>query len=84
LRVVVAFWQLSPHPPESQAVRHRFLTTGLVTFNSPYTPFVDNSIMDSMMLRDEAARDRVRQALEFLDPRTNFLLFFPPSAPFPW
>ena len=24
--------------------------------------------MDSLMLRDEAARDRVRQALEFLDP----------------
>jgi hypothetical protein len=29
--------------------------------------------MDSLMLRDEAARDRVRQALEFLDPRTNLL-----------
>lgn len=25
--------------------------------------------MDSFMLRDEAARDRVRQAEEFLDPR---------------
>lgn len=25
--------------------------------------------MDSLMLRDEAARDRVRQAEEFLDPR---------------
>jgi hypothetical protein len=25
--------------------------------------------MDGLMLRDEAARDRVRQAEEFLDPR---------------
>ena len=33
--------------------------------------------MDTLMLqRDEATRDRVRQALEFLDPRTSRLLFF--------
>lgn len=32
--------------------------------------------MDNLMLRDEAARDRVRQALEFLDPRTSVLIFF--------
>lgn len=29
--------------------------------------------MDSFMLRDEAARDRVRQAEEFLDPRAYLL-----------
>jgi DNA replication licensing factor MCM3 len=30
--------------------------------------------MDTLMLqRDEATRDRVRQALEFLDPRTTVL-----------
>lgn len=28
--------------------------------------------MDSFMLRDEAARDRVRQAEEFLDPRSCY------------
>lgn len=27
--------------------------------------------MDGFMLRDEAARDRVRQAEEFLDPRAH-------------
>lgn len=32
--------------------------------------------MDTLMLqRDEATRDRVRQALEFLDPRTHNFLF---------
>jgi hypothetical protein len=29
--------------------------------------------MDGLMLRDEAARDRVRQAEEFLDPRAYLL-----------
>jgi hypothetical protein len=32
-----------------------------------------------MLQRDEATRDRVRQAIEFLDPRTNF--FVPLPAP---
>jgi hypothetical protein len=32
-----------------------------------------------MLQRDEATRDRVRQAIEFLDPRTN--LFVPLPAP---
>ena len=36
--------------------------------------------MDTLMLqRDEATRDRVRQAIEFLDPRMNFFLSL--SAP---
>ena len=36
--------------------------------------------MDQLMLRDDAAKDRVRQALEFLDPRTNFLFPHLPSG----
>lgn len=51
----------------------RPLSPGSLT---PTHTLVGNGIMDSWMLRDEAARDRVRQALEFLDPRRHFFLFF--------
>lgn len=38
--------------------------------------------MDTLMLqRDEATRDRVRQAIEFLDPRMHFFLPLPAPRP---
>jgi hypothetical protein len=74
LRVLVAFSRLLPtFAPNLKPADSLTDTFSGQTCHHPHFPrtLINDGIMDTLMFqRDEATRDRVRQALEFLDPRT--------------